>query len=266
MKHQSLKAADTLFTDFIEVLAETVHLVGLSAKGIYQLYSVGEIVDNYINETGQNEDKDKRKKAKEERDFAKREAEKGFPFLYGQGAVWIWGQLEAFIEDLLVTCMENDIELTDNEMVRRIKLSLVQYESMSEKERKYYILDSLQRNLQAKFKQGVNQFESILDVFKWSGSIDDQTRRDLFELGNIRNTLVHRRGMADKRLVESCPCLNMKIGDSIKVDATSFQRYANTIMIYVGLIMKRITVYYGDKTDRIDEFIKGISNIRVHTH
>lgn len=117
MKHQSLEAADEIFTDFIEALAETVHLVDLSAKGIFQLYSVGEIVDNYFQKTGRNEDADKLKRAKEERDFAKKEAERGFPFLYGQGTVWIWGQLEAFIEDLLVTCMENDVELMNNEMV-----------------------------------------------------------------------------------------------------------------------------------------------------
>jgi hypothetical protein len=266
MKHQSLKAADELFTDFIKALAETVHLVELSAKGIYQLYSVGELINDYIHETGQNEDEDTLKRSKEEMDFAKSEAERGFPFLYGQGSVWIWGQLEAFIEDMLVTCMEKDVELTNNEMVRRIKLSLVQYESMSEKERKYYILDNLQRDLQAKFKQGVTQFEAILDVFKWGGKIDDQTRKDLFELGNIRNTLVHRRGIADKRLIESCPWLNMKVGDSIKVDAVSFNRYTKTIMLYVCLIIKRVTIYYGDKTDRIDKLIEGISNMRVHTH
>lgn len=132
---------------------------------------------------------------------------------------------------------------------------------MSEKERKYYILDNLQRDLQSKFKQGVTQFEAILDVFKWGGNIDDQTRKELFESGNIRNALVHRRGVADKRLVESCPWINMKVGDSIKVDAVSFQRYTRAIMLYVGLIIKRITVYYGDKTDRIDNYIEGISKL-----
>jgi predicted NAD/FAD-dependent oxidoreductase len=47
MKRQSLKAADELFADFIKALSETGHLVDLSAKGIYQLYSVGELIENF---------------------------------------------------------------------------------------------------------------------------------------------------------------------------------------------------------------------------
>ena len=47
MKHQSLKAADKLFNDFIKALSETGYLVDLSAKGIYQLYSVGKLIENF---------------------------------------------------------------------------------------------------------------------------------------------------------------------------------------------------------------------------
>lgn len=263
MKHQSLVAADELFTGFTKGMTETIRLVELAAKGIFQLYSIGEIVDTYVQETSHNVDLNKLAKDKEERDFAKMEAERGFPFLYGQGVVWIWGQLEAFIEDLLATCMEKDSELMNIEMVRRIKLSLAQYESMSEKERKYYIIDNLQRDMQSKFKQGVTQFETILAVFKWSGKVDEQTKKELFELGNIRNILVHRKGVADKRIVESCPWLNMKIGECLKVDSISFHRYANTILLYVGMIIKRITVYYSYETVHIDKYIDGMSNLRV---
>ena len=58
MKNSRLESVDKIFTDFIRTLAETIQLVNLSAKGIFQLYSVGEIVDNYIQEIGQNEDTD----------------------------------------------------------------------------------------------------------------------------------------------------------------------------------------------------------------
>ncbi|HUN54032.1 MAG TPA: hypothetical protein VMU29_02635 [Smithella sp.] len=266
MTHQIIEAADDRFTNFSHALLDTCHLVELSAKGISHLpilYNVQEVIDDYNNDTGQSNDKDKLKKAKEEAEFAKNEVEKGFPFLYGQGAVSIWGQLEAFIEDLLVDCMEKDVELMNNQIIQKVKIVLAQYDSMSEKERKYYILDNLQRDLQSKFKQGVTQFEAILDVFKWSGNIGDKTRKDLFELGNIRNNLVHRRGIADKRLVESCPWLNMKIGDRIKVDALSFHRYTTAIMIYTAVIIKRIIVCYGDKTTRIDNLIKGLLELQI---
>jgi hypothetical protein len=266
MKHQSIVAADQQFSDFRHAMLDTIHLIELSAKGISNLKilcDIQEVIEDYNQDTGQSIDKDKLEKAKEEAEFAKKEMAKGFPFLYGQGAVCVWGLLEAFIEDLLVDCMEKDPELMNNQIIKKIKITLTQYEIMSKKERMYYILDSLQRDLQAKFKQGTTQFEAILDVFKWSGNIEDKTKKYLFELGNIRNILVHRKGIADKRFVESCPWLNMRIGDMIKVDELSFHRYTTAVFIYVAIIIKRIKVYYSDKTDNIDMLIKNMSELLI---
>jgi len=48
-------------------------------------------------------------------------------------------------------------------------------------------------------------------------AVDDEIRRDLYELAAIRNAIVHRAKLADSRLLSLCPWLPYKDGDALNV-------------------------------------------------
>ena len=86
---------------------------------------------------------------------------------------------------------------------------------------------------------------SYFKPFGLSGPVDDNVRRDLFELNQIRNAWVHRSGFADRRLVESCPWLNLKVGDAIRIDHKTTERYYNSVMAYALELIVRNGEYFG---------------------
>jgi hypothetical protein len=92
-------------------------------------------------------------------------------------------------------------------------------------------------------KQGCGRFEIILEAMGISGSIESELRRDLLELSQIRNVLVHRAGIVDKRFIEICPWLKMCIGDHIKVTNEAYCRYSIAVPRYIGTVIKRLKKY-----------------------
>lgn len=255
-----------LFKNYAKNHINTMRLIELSAKGIYSLSKSYELVAALAELErlpGEEVDEKKLEEAKSESEFAQSEVDKGFPLLYSQGTVWMWGQLEAFMEDLVVLILEEDLALLQNDTIRKIRIPLAQYMTMDERERRYFILDTVQRDMQSKFKQGITQFESILEVIGLAGSLDEEVRRLFYELSNIRNILVHRRGVADRRVVEACPWMALSIGDHIKITRSQFTVYGSAIAYYVGVVQRRITAKYNGETASIDNYLKAFSQWKI---
>lgn len=255
-----------LFKDYAQNHINTMRLIDLSAKGIYSLSKSYELVAALAELErlpGKEVDEKKLEEAKSESEFAQSEVDKGFPLLYGQGAVWTWGQLEAFMEDLVVLILEEDLTLLQNDIIRRIRVPLAQYMTMDERERRHFILDTVQRDMQSKFKQGITQFESILEVIGLAGSVDEGVRRLFYELSNTRNILVHRRGIADRRIVEACPWMGLSVGDHIKITRSKFTVYGSAIAYYVGIVQRRIATKYNGEMGYIDNYLKVFSQWKI---
>lgn len=262
MNDQALDAVHKLFRNFAEYQADTAALTSIAVRGIVGISKSVELVEalaNYDRTIGKPVDENDIEETKKEAAFAQKEIDRGFPFLYGQTSVAIWGHLEAYVEDLLVICLENDNSFMNVESIRKLRVTLSQYEQMGSLERKYYILDTLQRETQSKFKQGISQFEVVFNTFGLGGAVDDDLRKNLFELCNVRNVVVHRRGIADKRLVDSCAWLGLQVGDEVKITKEMFDAYSRSVAMYIAVTSKRVIIYFGGSTKAIDAFIKALS-------
>jgi len=51
---------------------------------------------------------------------------------------------------------------------------------------------------------------------------------------------MHRRGIADRRLVEGCPQLGLNIGDKLVVRLIMYHRFSASVIGYVNIILNRI--------------------------
>ena len=150
MSDNICKAIWTVFKNFMNNYFNTVRLTDMAIRSIKQISKQADIGQAYVNWMrikGEEVDESIIEKTKEEAEFAIIEVEKGFPTLNGQSLVLIWGNFEALVEDLIAICLENDPCLTKTETIQKIKIPLSQFEEMTSIERKYILLDIIQRDL-----------------------------------------------------------------------------------------------------------------------
>jgi hypothetical protein len=91
----------------------------------------------------------------------------------------------------------------------------------------------------------INRFELLLEPFGLSGPVSETTKRGLFELNQVRNSLMHRAGKADRRLIEACPWLNLSAGQTVNLTGDAYKRYQEAAFDYVTEIIIRIGERFG---------------------
>lgn len=171
--------------------------------------------------------------AEEVSKLAKSEVENDFPILHGQVAVSLWGIFEAIIEDILVDWMELVPNALDNAVLGRLKLPLSQFIQLERREQCALVLRELQRFNGAESAVGVTVAERVLDVFGLVPLVDAAQRRDLFELHNVRNLIVHRGALVDDKFVAACPWTALATGTRLLLGSEDYGRYAKCVSEYV---------------------------------
>ncbi len=185
-----------------------------------------------------------RKEAKERADLALREVSSGFPILHSQQVVFLWGAIEAVVEDTLAAWLKNESSVGKEQRIRKIKVSLADFSAMNETERYYHLVSELRRELKPSHRSSIEVFESILHQFGLQGAMDSQLKRNLIELEYVRNILLHRRGIADSRFIEGCPWMTVKLGVALVPGKESVQRYTGAVLDYYELLLERVDRYF----------------------
>lgn len=183
--------------------------------------------------------------AKEEAELAQKEIDTGFPLLHAQAVVSLWGSLEAFIRTFLAGWLKNEPSARQAEVIRKLRVRLWEYETMDEDERCLHTIELLEQELGASQRRGIERFETLLGVFGLSGDVDEETKKNLYEMYNVRNVLVHRRGIADRRLTDACPWLGVEVGDPVRVTHDALERYVESLNNYFVMLLLRIADHFG---------------------
>lgn len=262
MNHQIPDETRKLFHEFLSSQVKTAKLINAAVFELQrypQSLHLMKSVDALLRFEGKAVDEDGVNRAEQVAPLIKEETENGFPFFYGLATVAIWGALEAFIRDLLVLCLENDTTFLSLEPIAKIRISLSQFELMPDEQRRYYIIDTIERDIQSKFKHGASRFESLLRTFGLGGEIEDGHKRILLELANVRNVLVHRSGIADQRLITTCPWIGFKMGERVKVNSDMFSRYSVATPTYGAIVFRRVILHFKGDSEGVDKFIETLS-------
>jgi hypothetical protein len=130
------------------------------------------------------------------------------------------------------------------EDMRKIKVSIADYEGLQGQEKWHYIIYELQRNLRSALRRGADQFESVLSVFGLSGVMEDNVRKGLLELEAVRNLLLHRGVVIDSRFCQSCPWLGARIGAKLNIGWEEWRRYYGCVSDYVNVLGTRVQSYF----------------------
>jgi len=172
-------------------------------------------------------------------DFISSQESSDFHHLNAQALVGVWGVLDALVHDLLLATIDRARHLLKADITGRMQIKYAEYMSLESDDLAERLLTDIGRQVSSESKLGVAGFESQLDAFQLSGSVDERVNRVLLEASQIRNVMVHRSGIADRRLCRLCPWLDLRPGNPISVGTGQFTRYLDAIREYVELLQDR---------------------------
>jgi len=173
------------------------------------------------------------------------ERKSGFHTLYSHGVVSMWVGLEALVGDIIIAFLVNKPELAKVKPFCDVKLTLGEYRTMSESELSHALFREIERETKAIFQSGINKFESILRTVGLDGKVPSKRAKNLYELHNVRNVILHRAGIVDSRFRVNCPWRREKIGSRITVNAKDYKRYHDSAGAYLLELIQRTRVMCG---------------------
>jgi hypothetical protein len=237
---------------FVDSWQGDFRLLHLSMRGIRVLTGMPGIFEVLIPDSAPEEQAkltSNLSEAKKEAELAENECKTGFPLLHAHALVGMWAALEAAIEDMLVGILLNEPELLKKEVFAKVRVPLSEFETKDKEERMRFLVSELGRNLGR--RNGVDAFEPLLQHFGLSGDVEDEVRKLVWQTHHVRNVIVHRASRADRRLVEACPWLHLRVNDFVTVSHEMLSRCAPALANYVLAVIHRLAKRYDVDTHEL---------------
>lgn len=182
-------------------------------------------------------------------DFARQEMKRDTPFLHALAAIRLWGILEAAVDDMVGMRLIRP-ENRQHSRLRKVKGPVFEYMALPEEDRAEHLVELLKQELGSSLELGVGRFEGLLEVVGFGGPVDQNVRRLLLELSQIRHALVHRNGVADAKLLRQCPWLPYAKGDNIEITSEQFGAYEAASLIYLSELIRRHFTDIGEEVPK----------------
>lgn len=234
---------------FVGVCRTALHQAVKSVEAIDLRRKIAEMLEQEPDFKSESELNDAKEHAAKVSEFAGNQSKDGLPYLHSLCAVRLWALVEATIDELVVHSLLTPSEYYDQKVLAKLKGPLIEFRSASPDEQAEFLAETLKQLVDAPLKIGAGKFEALLDPVALGGTIKDIVRRNLFELSQIRNIIVHKSGKADRRLVEACPWLNLKKGDNVHVTHKMFECYRLAVYWYMIALRSRIEARYNIEND-----------------
>ena len=177
-------------------------------------------------------------------EFAQRQFEQGFPYLFGFAAIRFCSILEIFVEDVVLRLIENNQSVGGLPIIRKLRGPLVEFLQSSSAKRAELLFNILVNDLNVPLQVGIGRYEAVLNAIGLGGSVDESVKKVLLELMEVRNVVAHRNGIIDTKFLRNCPWFGAKLGDPIRLAYPKFISYLNAIIWYCLEICRREMIVY----------------------
>ena len=235
---EDLSEVDVINKHFSELfdLGKFVRTVQIGFAQTSELVSITNsmhrINKHYHKERSSNELARDLKDAEELEEFAKRQVDLKHPYLYNLALIRTWSILETFVDEVAMSRLRGST-LDAFPQLHALKMSISEFINVDGAERLEIILTRFKETQASTLKKGNGRFKIVLDAVAVNGAVDEWVSKMFLEMSEIRNSLVHRGGVVDKRLLESCPWLREVRGGEVGVKEGQFNKYWYTAIWYV---------------------------------
>lgn len=240
--------ATDIFTEFLDKNERLIHVLRLSIAGIHIVrgrHQALEVLMKFDGRSEQENSASQLAEAQVDKDLAQREVDHDFPLLHEQATIALWSSLEALVRSFLAKWLAHTPEAWQTDVVKKLKVNIGEYESLEHSERCLWIVDLVDQQVSGPLRSGVTRFESLLQPFGLGGPVEESCQRALYELSQIRNALVHRSGVVDKRLADACPWLKLTPGQPLLVSNQMWRIYNDALGKYALELIQRVRVTFG---------------------
>jgi hypothetical protein len=100
-------------------------------------------------------------------EWARAELQREFRTLAANASVSTWAALEAFVEDLVVGCLEHNPNLIEHEEFAKLKVPLAEFMALTEDERRRALVEELSKRTGVGSRAGIGRFERLLCRRTW---------------------------------------------------------------------------------------------------
>jgi hypothetical protein len=168
------------------------------------------------------------------------EEKNGYSFLLAQATITAYSYLEAAIKSLVVGHFSNQEQLTENEALKAVQVPFAAFRTWSEEEQYEYVFQQYERVVGAGLKGGIKRFECLLEPIGLSGPRGEAVDEGIYELAQVRQLLLHKNGVVDKKFAEACPWFSSQLGRKLAITPEMFDNYNHAVMEYIATLIKRI--------------------------
>lgn len=239
----------TALNTFVDVSLSGMYLATDAAASVDLRRQIARVLQEPDPFPTEDEFNKRKQEAKTLEDFAREQAAKGFPYLFALATVRLWSILEVMVEDLVIVTLERSDRLPTDGLLSRLEGPLLPFLSASDQERAECMTLALEEKVRAVFKPGVARFEALLEPLGLHGQVEEAVRRVLLELSSVRNLLVHKNGIVDRRFAEACPWLNWKPGREVTLTRNYFRMYGLAVDWYILELDTRLRRKSGSEPD-----------------
>ena len=218
---------------FLDIAQAGLHLATEAEHSIELQREVAEVLGKPSPFPTQTAYEEAKGRAQELEEFARRERQHGFAFLYSLATVRLWTILEILVDDLVALILLEPDVLTEQQAIQQLEGPLLPFVRALPAERAEYLADQLRAHVKAPLRSGIGRFEAILGPVRLGGSVDDTVRRHLLELSEVRHVLVHRDGLIDKKLRAACPWLADATNERLQLTRNHYMTYALSVDWYI---------------------------------
>jgi hypothetical protein len=263
-KHNHVDDSELNFPDWVRPpfqqcfnrLADETKFLHLATKGLAQIAHVPKLIqwiqktdEFFQNSEPATPDYDWRHRllqANQDAEWVEREIVNNFPILHSHSVVAIWSILEVLVEDLAVCWLANTPEAWKLPQILKLKIAVGEYERLSPPERPRYIIYELNRSLSVDLKAGLGRLDPILSIFGIAPIVGHNLRQAIYELGQIRNVIVHRGSRVDQKLLDDCPWLTWRLGEEMIIDHPLCGWYHFAAERYAERVLNQVLVAFGN--------------------
>lgn len=175
--------------------------------------------------------------------YLKEEKRNGYFHTNSQFSILLFAYLEGGIKRFIMSLFEHLPTVYDIKEVKDIKISVAEYRKCSKEELYGYLFERYEDSVAKGEKYGVSRFEKMLKPFGFGGAVDEEVKKSIFELAQIRNCLLHKGGRADKAIIENCSWLELKLNERVSINNEQVISYCNNVTAYIQTVARRVIAH-----------------------
>ena len=154
--------------------------------------------------------------------FAKEEIENGFNTICSHHAITTWAAIETTIEQILVS------------LIQKVPTSITLIEksvpNLNTKKMRTTTADDAKRTIRSwegaiGLSATMDRTLHMLGAFGLIVELDEEHKRNLSELAELRNVILHKGGRIDKRFKDKCPWRQDEIGGALHINRSQLGNY-----------------------------------------